>query len=69
MTMHYTTVSQNRVLLWRQGCNSPSATVARNAQTAWTSGNQIIVQFTNGSTGIFEITRSGTNAYPVRITR
>jgi hypothetical protein len=62
-------VSGNRVLLWRQGSNSPSATVARNAQTAWTSGNQIIVQFLNGSTGIFEITRSGTNAYPVRITR
>ncbi len=57
------------MLLWRQGSNSPSATVARNAQTAWTSGNQIIVQFLNGSTGIFEITRSGTNAYPVRITR
>jgi len=57
------------VLLWRQGSNSPSATVARNAQSAWTSGNQIIVQFLNGATGIFEITRSGTNAYPVRITR
>jgi hypothetical protein len=67
--MHYTTGSGNRVLLWRQGSNSPSATVARNAQSAWTSGNQIIVQFLNGSTGIFEITRSGTNAYPVRITR
>lgn len=57
------------MLLWRQGSNSPSATVARNAQNAWTSGNQIIVQFLNGSTGIFEITRAGTNAYPVRITR
>ena len=67
--MHYTTVSQNRVLLWRQGSNSPSTTVARNAQTAWVSGNQIIVQFLNGCTGVFEITRSGTNAYPVRITR
>ena len=67
--MHYTTVSQNRVLLWRNSTNSPSATIARNAQTAWISGNQIIVQFTNGATGIFELTRSGTNAYPVRITR
>ena len=69
MTMHYTTVSQNRVLLWRNSTNSPSATIARNAQNAWVSGNQIIVQFLNGSTGIFEITRSGTNAYPVRTTR
>ena len=67
--MHYTTVSQNRVLLWRNGSNSPSATVARGAQTAWTSGNQIIVQFLNGSTGIFQVTPNGTNAYPVRITR
>lgn len=67
--MHYTTVSQNRVLLWRNSTNSPSAIIARNAQNAWVSGNQIIVQFLNGSTGIFEITRSGTNAYPVRITR
>ena len=67
--MHYTTVSQNRVLLWRNSTNSPSAIIARNAQNAWMSGNQIIVQFLNGSTGIFEITRSGTNAYPVRITR
>jgi len=69
MTMHYTTVSQNRVLLWRNSTNSPSAIIARNAQNAWVSGNQIIVQFLNGSTGIFEITRAGTNAYPVRITR
>ena len=67
--MHYTTVSQNRVLLWRNSTNSPSAIIARNAQNAWVSGNQIIVQFLNGSTGIFEITRSGTNAYPVRISR
>jgi hypothetical protein len=69
MNTVYTTVSQNRVLLWRTGSNSPSATIATNAQTAWTSGNQIIVQFKNGATGIFELTRSGTSAYPVRITR
>jgi hypothetical protein len=67
--MNYTTISHGRVLLWRHGCNSPSATVTRNASTAWISGNQIIVQWTNGSTGIFEITPSRTNAYPVRITR
>ena len=69
MNTVYTTISGNRVLLWRTGSNSPSATVARNAQNAWVSGNQIIVQFTNGSTGIFEITRAGTSAYPVRTTR
>lgn len=57
------------MLLWRTGSNSPSATIATNARTAWTSGNQIIVQFTNGATGIFELTRSRTSAFPVRITR
>lgn len=63
----YTTISQNRVLLWKEGFNSPSATITRNAQTAWVQGTQIIVQYLNGTTGIFQITPSGTNAYPVRI--
>lgn len=66
---NYVTVRSGNVLLWREGWNSPDATIARDAQSAVVQGDSVIVQFRDGRAGEYRITPQRTNAYAVRILR
>ena len=63
---NFATVRDGRVHLWRTGYNSPMCTVVDKAQSAIVNGNQLIVQFLDGRSTLYQITPSGTNAYVVR---
>lgn len=62
----FVTVRDGRVLLWKEGWNSPLCTIASKAQSAVVYGDEIIVQFLDGTTGVYRLTESRTSAYPVR---
>lgn len=66
MHTNYTTIKCGSVLLWRTGCNTPTATLCRNALSAVVYGDEVVVANTNGSTTVYRITSSRTSAYPVR---
>jgi hypothetical protein len=62
----FVTIRDNRVLLWKEGWNSPVCTVTNNAQSAVLYGDEIIIQFLDGTSAVYRLTESGTSAYPVR---
>jgi hypothetical protein len=66
MNTNYTTVRNGVVLLWRHGWNSPSASFGRDAASAVTYGNEIVVNWRDGKSTLYRITPNGTNAVPVR---
>lgn len=62
----FVTVKSGRVLLWKGGWNSPMCTVTSKAQSAVLYGDEIVVQFQDGSSTLFQVSGNGTNAYPIR---
>lgn len=64
---HWVSLRSGSVLLWASGWNSPLCTVARNATGAMVQGDSVIVQFRDGRTVQYRITRGGNNAVPVRV--
>jgi len=62
----FVTVKSGRVLLWKGNWNSPMCTVTSKAQSAVLYGDEIVVQFQDGSSTLFQVSGNGTNAYPIR---
>ena len=63
---NFATVRDGRVLLWRTGWNSPVCTVVGKAQSAIVYGDELVVQFLDGTSTLYRITPSRTSAYVVR---
>lgn len=65
-TTNFVTIRNGSVLLWQHGWNSPRATIAHDATMAVVYEDEIVVTFKNGTSTLYQITNSGTSAYPVR---
>lgn len=66
---NWVSLRSGAVLLWREGWNSPLATIARDAVHAVVQGDSVIIQFRDGRACEYRITPQGSNAVPVRTLR
>lgn len=65
----YTTIRAGVVYLWKKNCCVPVFSMCRDAVSAIVYGDELVVNFRNGSTTVYHIAASGAYAYPVRTVR